>query len=93
MDRGEGDALGTKVATPHSVTSGGAHIGTDGTFSVVDRDHMLKQIFFLQDGNLQGKATPQEGKTGRGMKQRNCSVMTVCCHTHCSGHEESGRKQ
>lgn len=93
MGRGKGDALGTKVAIPHPVTSREPHIGTDGTFSVVDREHMLKQISFLQDGSLQGKATSQEGKTGRGMKQRNCSVMTICCHTHCNGHEESGRKQ
>lgn len=81
MDRGgggEGYALGIQVAILHPVSSGGPHIGTDGTFSVADREHMLKQIFFLQDGSPQGKPTSQEGKTGRGMKQRNCFVMTNC---------------
>lgn len=77
-----------------SPPSGGPHTGIDETFSVVDREHMLKQIFFPQDGSLRGKPTSQEGKTGRGMKQqRNCSVMTICHHTHYSGCEESGRKQ
>lgn len=74
MDRGRrGDALGIPFAIPHSVVSGEPHIGTDGTFSVVDREHMLKQIIFPQKGSLRGKPTSQEGKTERGMKQqRNC---------------------
>lgn len=72
MDRGggEGDALGIQVAIPHPVASGRPQTGTDGTFSAVNREHMLKQFFFpLQDGSLRGKPTSQEGKTGRGMKQ------------------------
>lgn len=36
MDRGGGDALGIQVAIPHSVASGGPHIGTDGTSSGVE---------------------------------------------------------
>lgn len=66
MDRGEGDALGTKVATPHSVTSGGAHIGTDGTFSVVDRDHMLKQIFSCRMATYRERQHPRKEKLGEG---------------------------
>lgn len=91
MDRGgRGDALGIPVAISHPVVSEGPHIGTDGTFSVVSE--MLKQIIFPQDGSLWGKLIAQEGKTERGMKQqRNCSVMTLCPLTHCSGREQSGR--
>lgn len=99
MDRvgGGGDALGIQVAIPHPVASGGPHLGTDGTFSVVNGEHMLKHVFgflvfFLQDGSLQGKPTSQEGKTGREMKQQR-NLMIICSHTRCSGHKESGRKQ
>lgn len=53
--RGEGDALGIQVAILHPVSSGGPHIGTDGTFSAADRKHMLKQIVFPAGWQPTGK--------------------------------------
>lgn len=98
MDRGGGkrDALGIQVAIPPPCSLWRtSHWKRWDIFCGKRRTHAQTGIFFfLQEGSLQGKPTFQEGKTGREMKQqRNCSVMTIRPHTHCSGHEEFGRKQ
>lgn len=85
----------SKLPSPHCVASGGPHIGKDGTFSVVNGEHMLKQIHFFPAG---GKPTRKAHIPGRKNWERDEAAEELLCNDHMPSHplqwaEESGRKQ